>query len=548
MRLSAISALSSILFKSYFRAGRPSRLGGYMQPKIMILIDTVVFAAPLILLQYLLPFFPEELLTTIKPLIWQMLVGLPLLLTSGIIIAGILFELGQGGGVSSSEAVNWLPISPKEYVTASTLSITAAYSFFFAFSVGITLPLALQFDLINIWPATVLFSLLGLILGSFIVEILRAAVNRVSSTVYRRSGKFAIISRLVLVVLLFVVIQMAFNPYILYYILGILVGGVKLAWFIPMVWPSVAIANLIQLNLSAAATFSALSLIFLITIFFAASYLRQRYWSPAPVSIVIESSTQYAAHTPSVLGLSFFTPSEAAIALKEFRALLRRRDLARFIAIPILFIISLTLPTLFSPSDYAGSSPGFFLMAMIPYMTTLMLSSITIGQEGKAVVNLRMLPIKASSLIKGKLLPTWIISVTATVAVTLIFQIIAPMSLPIAAAAIIASVLVVAVESFIGLGVGVRYPDFTIGTRSRYITFTGFILGFVIGGVSAIATFIPIMLTIISTGGIRGPAPIAAFDLVITLPATILIGSVLSYLSYRYCKHGVEKFLLNLEA
>lgn len=547
MRLSAISALSSILFKSYFRAGRPDGFGRFMQPKIMILIDTIVFAAPFILLQFLLPLFPADLLTLVKPLAWQTLVGLPLLLTSGIIVAGILFELGQGSGVSSSESVNWLPISPREYVAASTLSVVAAYSFLLAFGVGIALPLALQFDLIRIWPITVLFSLLALILGALIVEILRAAVNRVSSTVYRRSGKFAIISRLVLVVILFVVIQMAFSPYILFYVLGILVGGVELAWFVPMVWPSVAITNLIQLNLPAVATFSVLSFIFVFTIFFSASYLRQRYWSPSPVSIVIESSTKYAAHTPSVLGLGF-TPLEAAIALKEFRALLRRRDLARFIAIPILFVISLTAPTLFSGSDYSGSSPGFFLMAMMPYMTTLMLSSITIGQEGKAVVNLRMLPIKANSLIKGKLLPTWIISIAATLAVTVIFQTIAPMPFPTVVAAIIASILVVEIESFIGLGVGVRYPDFTISTRSRYITFTGFIIGFIIGGVAALATFAPIMFSIISTGGIRGPAPISAFDLTIALPVTIIIGSILSYIAYRYCKRGVEKFLTNLEA
>ncbi len=547
MRISTISSLSSILFKSYFRAGRPSGFGRYMQPKIMILIDTAVFAAPLLLLQYLLPFFPDELLIAVKPLVWQMLVGLPLLLTSGIIIAGILFELGQGSGTASNEAVNWLPISPREYVAASTISIVAAYSFLLAFSVGMALPLALQFDLIHIWPVTVLFSLLALVLGALIVEVLRAAVNRVSSTVYRRSGKFAIVSRLVLVVVLFVVIQMAFNPYILYYALGILVGGVELAWFIPMVWPSVAITNLIQLNLSAAAIFSALSFIFVFTIFFSASYLRQRYWSPAPISIVIESSTNYAAHTPSVLGLGF-TPQEAAIALKEFRALLRRKDLARFIAIPILFIISLTAPTLFSPSDSTGRSPGFFLMAMIPYMTTLMLSSITIGQEGKAVVNLRMLPIKAGSLIKGKLLPTWIISVAATLAVTIIFQVVSPMPFPTAAAAIIASMLVVETESFIGLGVGVRYPDFTISTRSRYITFTGFIIGFVLGGIAALATFAPIMLNIITTGGIRGPAaPFPPISLTVALPATLLIGSILSYLAYIYCKRGVEKFLTNLD-
>ncbi|MFQ6134830.1 MAG: hypothetical protein ACE5KU_03320, partial [Nitrososphaerales archaeon] len=352
MRPSIIFNLSSVLFKSYFRASRKGRVSRFSQPRIMLTIDIIALVIPLTLLQYFLPYLPEEVIGLVEPLVWQALVGLPMLLTSAIIVAGILFELGYGAGLSSSEAVNWLPISPREYVVASAMSIIAAYSLLFSISVGVTLPLALEFGLMHVWPVMVILSVLALLLGALIVEILRAAMNRVSSTVYKRSSRLGIVSRLVLIIVLFVIIQLAFNPYILYSTLGIMVSGVDIVWFIPMVWPSVAIMNLIRLETLPAMIFSALSVAFAFLIFMVASNLRLKYWSPAPVSIVIKSSAEYMPHTPALSRFGF-SPLAAAIALKEFRALVRRKDLARYTAIPIIFVIAFLLPTLYMPSGYS---------------------------------------------------------------------------------------------------------------------------------------------------------------------------------------------------
>jgi hypothetical protein len=520
----------------------------------MLILDVVAFVGSFLLVQFVLPYLVDAL---DERLVWQMLIALPMLLSSGVILAGILFELGQGAGVSSSEAVNWLPISPKEYVAASSLSTAAAYSPLFAVSAGVTLPLSLEFDLFfPVWSVTVVLSILALLLGALIVEILRAAVNRVSSTVYRRSGKFAIISRIVLVVFLFAVVQMAFSPYIQFYVLEATASIVDLTWFIPMIWPSVAITNLVRLDIPATVTFSALSVAFILSIFFTASYLRQKYWSPTTVSIIIESSARYAPKTPSSLLTRLgFTPLEAAIALKEFRALVRRRDLGRFIAVPVVIVISLVLPTVFStPDGDSGRSRPFYVAVMVPLVPLIipsMLSSISIGQEGKAVVNLLMLPIKATSFIKGKLVPPWIISIMASAGTVFVFQMLEPVPLPAMSATIGASILVVIVEGFVGLGVAVRYPDFSIAARGKYITFTGLLIGLAIGGPSAIAIFAPIMLHIISIGGGtmgEEEALIPPIDLTVAALTTTILGSALSYLTYRYCRRGVERFLLNLEA
>lgn len=545
MKPAVVLSLSSVLFKSHLRAGQKSKLSMiFSQPRAMLVVDSVAFLVPLALLEYVLPLIPAELAGFLEAAAWQSLVGMPMVLTSSVILAGVMFELGSsGGGVSSSEAVNWLPISPREYVAASALSMVTVYSLFLAIGMSIALPLALSFGLAHIWPFTVAFSLLAFFLGAFIVEILRAAMNRVSLTVYRRSGRAGVVSRLVLLVALFVVIQLAFNPAVLYSVLNVFAGGLEFVWFVPMVWPSVAVARLIRFGIPSFLPFAVLSIVFTFMIFEAASSLRQRYWSPAPVSIALKDSSKYLPQTPS-LSILGFTPLERAIALKDLRSLIRRKDMARFITIPIMLTVAFFIPTLLAPSDISGRSPGLFLAMYLPFLTPLMLSMISVGQEGKAMINLYMLPISVNGFVKGKLLPVWTVSVIATLAAEGGFQVVAPMDTEAVSLFVLASLLVIGIEGYIGLGVGSRYPDFTVGSRSRYVTYKGFLVGFSAGGASALLIFLPTILYFVTNRGWSimpwtGPA----------VPAVMIlaIGLVLLYLAHAYCKKGVKRILSNLE-
>ena len=544
-----ILSLASVLFKSYIRAGSRGRsqLGFLSQPRVMFLVDLIAFLAPFIGLFYGLQILPENILILVGSLAVQAIISLPVLLTSAVIAAGILFELGQSAGLSSSEAVNWLPITTREYVASSSLSILTVYSPFLALSAGLTLSLSLQFGLIVVCIYSILLSVVAMILGAFMVEMLKAVMNKVSSSVYGRSGTFGIISRLIILIVLFVLIQLAFNPYILYSFLGVVVSGVDLVWFIPMIWPSVALIDQLRSQFHLAAIFSLLFFGFTAFTFELASRLRLRYWAPIPVSIAMGRN---AGYSPSAYRSSFpvLSPLEAAIALKEFRALVRRRDMARFIAIPVVLVISFFLPVMLSGDSYSGRSPGLFLAAYVPFLLPLMLSTIVVGQEGKAIANILMLPIRAKDFIIGKLLPAWIISTLATFVSVGVFEIIAPTGVIQMAATIIAGLLTIASNGFLGLGIGVRHPDFTQGSRSRYVTMNGFLLGLLIGALMTIAIFAPIAVTLVSSGGILGQAPFSPIGLSVTLPLTIVIGSALSYLSYKYCKNGVEGFLTNFEA
>jgi hypothetical protein len=113
---------------------------------------------------------------------------------------------------------------------------------------GAALGLALQFGLIYAWIITVLMSFVGVLIGAFGLEALRAFTNRASSLLYKRSGRAVMILRLVVLIVVFVFFQLIFNPTIMLSLLGRIAGSVQGASYFPLVWPSLAVASFIEDN------------------------------------------------------------------------------------------------------------------------------------------------------------------------------------------------------------------------------------------------------------------------------------------------------------
>jgi hypothetical protein len=455
-----------------------------------------------------------------------------------------MFELGQGSAIFSSEAVNWWPVTSREYVAASALSTSSLYSAFLALSAGITLPLAIKFELFYVWPVMVLLSVFALLLGAFIVEFLKSIMNRVSAVAYKKSGRLTMAVRLVALVFLLSIIQMAFQPYVLYWFFDKIVAGIEVIWIVPFVWSSAAMVSLFRYDIAQTTLFALFSLMFTFALYEIASRFRSRYWCPVPILISIDESSEYIPQGSMSKGIGFGSFA-SLLALKEFRALTRRKDLARFIAIPVVIAVSIFAPVIASPGDMSGRGPGFFLAAMMPFVVPLMFATISIGQEGISIMNLLSLPVKANDLIKGKLAPAWLISGATTFAVIALMEIFAPLGLSQTLAIVVVSSMAVIINSFIGLGVGSRWPDFTVGARSRYITLTGFLTGFALSALATVAVYFPVGLYIVTSGGVRGGAPFLGLDLLPMLAISTGMGCVLIVLSYIYCKRGVENMLSN---
>lgn len=539
-------SLATVLSKSYFRASRFGRRSRLSNPFILVSLDIALFIAPFALLSYLLPLVPSELMSSVRPLAVQSLIVLPVILTSAVILAGILFELGQASGLASSEAVNWLPVSPGEYVLASSVSLEFIYSPLLFISLGVTIPLALSIGMLSIVPFFILISTLAFIWGAVIVEALRSVMNRISTTLYKKSGRLGVVLRIFLVVVLLVAVQIAFNPYILYTALSGIVEGVNLAWFVPVIWPSVAVVSLLTVDVTRTTIFALLSISFTFLIFEAATRLRAKYWSPVPVTITVSTSTVYVPQGKSFLWLD---PVAFAIASKDLRSLARRKEMARFLAIPVLLVVSSLLPVLTSGADPRNALSGvsFVLLAETSLILPMMLSSISIGQEGNSIANIYMLPISVDELVNGKLFLPWTISGAGILAVALLMQYLAPVATGQFLATLVAVAINMIIQGYVGLGTGSRYPSFDVGPRARYVTFTGFIMAFFFGGLATVTVLTPLLLYQ-ATGFLTSLGGGSIGSILLTMVLTVAVGTFFLALARYYCIVGVKKLLSDMEA
>ena len=545
MKGSEVLNLASVLFKSYFRASRPGGRSFFSNPRVLLVIDLVLFAIPFALLAYALPLVPANFRSNIRPVAVQALEVLPVILTAAVIVAGVLFELGPSSGLASSEAVNWLPVSPSEYILASSISIMFAYSPLFFLCLGFTIPLAVNFGMLSAVPLFVSISFVAFLWGAVIVEVLRSVMNRISSSVYKKSGRAGVALRIILVIILLVAVQTAFNPYILYIALSGIVSGLSLVWFVPVVWPSVAIVSFLASDAFKTTVFTLFSLIFTLLIFEGASKLRAKYWSPVPVSITVSTSTVYVPQGKPLLWLD---PVAFAVASKDFRSLTRRREMTRFLAIPVLLVVTSLLPVLTSGANTRSSlsEATLLLLAEASIVLPIMLSSISMGQEGKSICNIYMLPVSTEELVSGKLFLSWVISGVGILGIALLAQFIAPIAILQFLAVAVAGFFNIIIEGYIGLGAGSRYPDFTIGPRARFITFTGFIVAFFIGLLMTAGTFTPL---IIYQAGFWSFLSLGSYESALfTIVLTAAVGIILIVLARFYCMQGVKKLLSNMEA
>ena len=545
MNRSTVLSLASALFKSYFRSSHQGHRSLFSDPRVLLAIDMFLFAAPFALLAYLLPLVPANLRSSIQPVAAQALVVLPVILTAAVIVTGVLFELGQSSGLASSEAVNWLPISPNEYILASSMSIAFTYSPLLLLCLGFTVPLAANFGMLSAVPLFVSISLIAYLWGAVIVEALRSIMNRISSSVYKRSGRAGVILRIILVVILLVAVQTAFNPYVLYIALSSIVSGISLVWFVPMIWPSVAIVSFLAADILRATAFTLLSLMFTVLIFEGASRLRAKYWSPVPVSIAVSTSTVYVPQGRSLLWLD---PVAFSIASKELRSLTRRREMARFLAVPVMLVVASMIPVLSSGANVKSSLSGtaLFILAEASILLPIMLSSISIGQEGKSISNIYMLPISADELIAGKLFLSWLISGIGIVGIAALLQFLAPMPVLQLSVVLVAVLFNMLILGYIGLGAGSRYPDFTIGPRARFITLTGYVIAFTIALLMAAGALTPLMMY--QTGFFETLNLGANGSALLTIVFTAIMGTALLVIAHSYCLQGVKKLFSNIEA
>lgn len=508
-------------------------------PRIILALDLGLFGLLAVAGYFLFSgFLPETTQLTLTGIATEALSGIPVATASSVILFGIGAEVTQPIQSANTDLVSWLPISPAEYAAGSTISLSYTYSFIPTILLGLTFGPAIRLGSITFWAATAIMSVISLVIGGSVVDLLRALTNRISHTFYRKGGQSGIFLRLVLTIAVLVFFEAIFSGRTMVYLFQSVNRAVETAWFLPVAWPSLAAIEAQEGRTSIAVGFGVLSLAFAFSLFGVDAICRARYWTPVPISVKLAAKPYVLSRMRIVL--PGFSSAELAILRKDLRSLVRRREMSRFLAIPILLIVSMGIS--FIPLSGAAFPEQPQLFATIPlYLIPIgavcgLISVTSIGQEGSAVLNLCVAPIGAGRLLKPKLILTVFVGLLFSVGLLVVLSEFIRVVSGHGAVLLALGGIVVLEDSGLGLYFGARYADFRETIRSRYVSVRGSVFGSFIGTFLLILTASPVLFSILLLGTMSFQCTVLA----------CLMGVVIFVLAWYLAERQVDLLLRNM--
>ena len=192
MRLASIFALSSIRAKRT-KGSVPKRFA--KSPIVNIIFSVVGFPLSVILTYlFITRFIKGEALINLACA--HLLIFLPSFTVLLSIMFSLMFEFSQSSSAASTDMINWVPIDATEYVLGSALCTMYFTSPMLSLILGVSLGLAIYTGMTTVWVLTAALGLLGAFLGAFVIEVVRALINRASATLYKHGGRSTMVIRL----------------------------------------------------------------------------------------------------------------------------------------------------------------------------------------------------------------------------------------------------------------------------------------------------------------------------------------------------------------
>src|SRR6266699_67577 len=415
--------------------------------------------------------------------------GIPIFLIGFFFTMGLLWELNASSESESADSINWLPISPSEYVFASALSTTYTYSPLVLVTIGYSMPIGILTGNTSAFLVLVVASVVAAFIGSVTIEILRSLLARASTAFNKVAGRSMIILRILGVILILLFTQTLFSGFLIIRIINTV--------------SSTNATTILRSNTLSSVLFLTLSLGFLAALAYTALALRSKFWVSTPPSFHFSNKVTISGVSRlRKIGVSVVS---LALVRREIRSATRRKEVVRLMAIPIILPVMISFPAIFSPAPTTGAqssliSPLFLAVPLLfgVGLGTLFLGMTSIGQEGKRLWNLSSLPIEAGTIVTSKVLFTSLISTIGLVlglGLTVFFFQVSVLD---ALTFIAVGITLVLAEASLGVAIGSRYPDFSDGPRPRFVTIIGSIIGAFLGVVLMLLMSLPLLFLLLA--------------------------------------------------
>jgi hypothetical protein len=482
--LHRVRRLAGVLVASQIRSGRssadPKSLFG--RPLVFGILDASLFLVLFAATALAVP--PSSRLTTLLlPVLTIALPFIPLFAVAAVLVAGVMFELTATVKFAGSDAVNWLPLTPGEYVAASSTAIAYTYSPALALLLGPLAALSLAVGLGSTIGLVTFLGVVGLFEGAFLVEMVRSATQRAGATGGHR-GRAALVFRGVALLVLILALQLAFNPVFLFDSLHAISALGVASEFIPVFWSTHALTLWLGGNMVPALGFVAAQLAFTGALLFVAARLRVHYWVLGAEEFRF-APHRYAGGHPflATLGLS---RAESAIVTKDLRGLTRRREMLPMLVVPVvIFLVLLVENSSAGPGGLAPRWAGAFVGWAGGFLA-LLLATTCVGQERRAFQVLYAAPLSGRSIFRAKTVSVLVPALAITVTLSAVAGVFFRLGLIVGAGMVVVSAVAAVAVAFWGLAFAARYSDFQERPRPQYLrpgamvgaTFSGMVVLF----------------------------------------------------------------------
>lgn len=468
------------------------------------------------------------------------------------LVLTLMGQIQRMGIKTSIQPPYWLPITWSEHTLASIIAILLGIPLASILLIGsIVAVLSIFLEQVPLAIFTISASFASAFIASTTTEIFRVLQLRLVGAVYKSSGRAAIWIRFIgsmLFIIIFYLIwfSIASGTNVIYFIETIS-SLQSIVWFIPYVWLGMSLYSFFYGLLMEALIFSIASILFILFLFYIAVKLNTKYGLYEPPAITVSRGV-YSPKTGFLTKLGF-SSLETAIIRKDFKAFTRRKELMYIFIMPIVFVIvplmqSLGARTALSAREYLFFS-AWLLLIPGPAMAVIM-GEMILGEEGGAVWHFFSSPVSAGSLLKCKYAIVTSFSFLVTAICSVIGIVVFQPSSKVIAVSLVESALLIIALTMVSIESGIRGADFVEIPRPRMIrpltAFASFILCSIVG----LVILAPLLPHVASKIGL--PITLAQFDLYISLVASGLIASVITYIFYRLALKRAKDFLISAEA